>query len=387
MAYKNRLAPVVIIRGLPGVGKTSISSLLRDWLQPAVLVSVDTIRYLALPRDLTDVTIGRAELACASLARGYAEQGVTAIVEGVLADTEIVETMIGQLSVAAIPTLVVTVTASLNDLLRRNASRDEYVQVPEERIHWLYERFDPDVGQLLPTDGMVAEEAADNLRQFLLTFPVPVRGPIGTLLFMRHGVGASHPDRYPDHAVMGLSPQGRAQVLAARAYLASLGPDAIVCSPLPRAIQTAELIDKQLGLGIEIEPRLAERTIPAFYGRCYDDIRREIGPDAATAVRDNCDGVEHDSAESLAEAAARVLSAIHDLADRTERTTLIVSHGGPHGWALAGQFDLSPQAGRLFSLGPARLSCFRPRTADAKGKVYALNVNAADLAGAWTEWG
>ena len=174
MAYKNRPAPVVIIRGLPGVGKTSISSLLRDWLRPAVLVSVDTIRYLALPRDLTDATIGQAELACASLARGYAERGVTAIVEGVLADTEILETMIGQLSVSAIPTLVVTVTASLDDLLRRNASRDEYVRVPEERIHWLYERFDPHVGQLLPTDGMVAEEAADNLRQFLLTFPAPV---------------------------------------------------------------------------------------------------------------------------------------------------------------------------------------------------------------------
>jgi broad specificity phosphatase PhoE/chloramphenicol 3-O-phosphotransferase len=379
-------APVILIRGLPGVGKTTIAALLRDRLQPAVLISVDTIRYLAVPRDLTDLTVGRAELACAALARGYAEQGVTAIVEGVMADTEVLVTMVGQLSAAAVPAQVVTVTVGLEDLLRRNAGRDEYTRMPEERIRWLYERFDAHAGHRLPTDGLVAEETADNLQQFMLRPTPRSPGPTSAFFFMRHGAAAVQPDRYPNQAVMGLSEQGRAQVLAARAYLARLEPEAIVSSPLPRAVQTAELIDAHLGLGIEIEPRLAERTIPAFYGWRYDDIRREIGPDAAASLQANSDEIEHGSAESLTEAAARVISAIDELGERPERKILIVSHGGPHGWALARQFGLSPQAGRLFELGPARLSCFQPQKAGAEHKIHAINVSAADLAAAWMSW-
>jgi predicted kinase len=81
---------VILVRGLPGVGKSTVADMLRARLAPAVRVNEDTIRYLALPRDFTDVTVIRAQFACADLAKSYALSGAAAIIDGVMADRDVV---------------------------------------------------------------------------------------------------------------------------------------------------------------------------------------------------------------------------------------------------------------------------------------------------------
>ncbi|MGI9001653.1 MAG: histidine phosphatase family protein [Pseudonocardia sp.] len=370
---------VVLLRGLPGVGKSTVANLLRDRLAPAVRVNEDTVRYLALPRDLTDETVVRAQLACADLARAYAVTGANAIIDGVLGDRAVVEAMVGRLRASGLRCRVITVTTGLDDLRRRNAARDTLVRLPDDRIVKLFAGYDENVGERIATDGIVAEETADNIVQLLDNEPPPAHRPRGLLLFLRHGAAQVPPDRYPNHAVTGLSDAGRAQVLAAREAVARLAPTAVVSSPLPRALETAHLLDEVLGLGVEVDPRVAERTFPSFYERSYVDIAAEWGEGTARALLTDSDLLCPEGAETLDAASRRVLSALRDWTERAEDRLLVVSHGGPHGWLLAGCLGLpDPRAARRLTLGHARLTCLR---LGPPAEVVAVNTGAEDLAG------
>ncbi|MGH3568272.1 MAG: histidine phosphatase family protein [Pseudonocardia sp.] len=370
---------VVLLRGLPGVGKSTVANLLRDRLAPAVRVNEDTVRYLALPRDLTTESIVRAQLACADLARAYAVTGANAIIDGVFDDRAVVEAMVGRLRASGLRCRVFTVTAGLEDLLRRNAARDAFVRLPDKRIIDLSEEYDENIGELLATDGIVAEETADNVLQLLHAEAPPTHRPKGLVLFLRHGAAAVTPDRYPNHSVIGLSDEGRGQVLAAREGLARLAPTALVSSPLPRAMATAHLLDEVLGLGIEVDPRLAERIFPSLYDRSYADIAVEWGEDATRALLTDSDRLCPEGAETIHAASNRVMSAMHDWTERAEDRLLVVSHGGPHGWLLAECLGLpDPWAARRLTLGHARLTCMR---LGPPPEVLAVNIGAEDLAG------
>ena len=370
---------VIILRGLPGVGKSTVADALRDRLRPAVRVNEDTIRYLALPRDLTDESVGRAQNACAELARVYAASGATAIIDGVLADRTSVEAIVGRLNSSGLACRAFTLWAPLEDLLRRNAARDPLVRLPDARIRLLFTDYDHEGGEPIDTGGLVAEETADNVHQLLAAGPRPSLRPTGLILFLRHGaadVAASH---YPDHAKLGLSPQGRTQVLAIRDAITRLAPTAVISSPLPRALQTAHLLDERLGLGVTTDPRLVERTFPRYYGRRYSEIAQEVGPDEAQRLLTDSDGITIDGTESLEEARDRVLAASRDWRERTEDRLLVVSHGGPHGWLLCDLLGLpDPRAARRLTLGHARLTCLRLVPTP---QVLALNADADDLAG------
>ena len=57
----------ILLRGLPGSGKTTTAALLRDALSPSVRVSDDSVRYMAHPRDFTALTLEASERACIKL--------------------------------------------------------------------------------------------------------------------------------------------------------------------------------------------------------------------------------------------------------------------------------------------------------------------------------
>ncbi|MGH3936175.1 MAG: histidine phosphatase family protein [Pseudonocardiaceae bacterium] len=369
---------VVLLRGLPGVGKSTVADLLRDRLAPAVRVNEDTMRYLALPRDLTTESIARAQLACADLARAYAVTGATAIIDGVLDDRAVVEAMVGRLRASGLRCRVITVTAGLEDLLRRNAARHAFIRLPDERIIELFDRYDENIGELIATEGIVPEETADNILQLLDNQPPPARRPKGLVLFLRHGAANVRSDRYPNHAVIGLSDEGRAQVLATREALVRLEPTAVVSSPLPRALETAHLLNEVLGLDLEVDPRLAERTFPSLHDRPYLDIAAEWGEDTARALLTDSDLLCPEGAETIGAASSRLMAALQDWTERAEERLLAVSHGGPHGWLLAGCLGLpDPRAARRLTLGHARLTCLRI----GPPEVMAVNIGAEDLAG------
>jgi broad specificity phosphatase PhoE len=357
-----RRGEVIVLRGLPGIGKTTVSAMLRDRLAPSVRVSVDTIRYLARPRDLTAETVHLGELAAAAIAETYAADGFLAIIEGVFLDTTALAGLVGRLRSTGTHVTVVTLTGALDEAVARNAGREPETRLPQDRITWLHAQFDQAVGITVDTGEYVAEEVTEIVEERLAMRTLPEdtdRQDITKVLFLRHGAAALEPDRYPDHMVMGLSPQGREQILGIRSPVRRLKPEAIVCSPMPRARESAEILAHDLGIGLEVDERLRERTFPELYGQSTDAIAERIGLDAARQLGTNSDDVDLPGAESLDAASARVQDAIVDLSARPERRVLVVAHGGPHGWLCAAAVGAAgPRFGRRVDLGVGRMSTF-----------------------------
>lgn len=369
---------VILLRGLPGIGKTTVSAILRDRLAPAVRVSVDTIRYLARPRDLTDETIHLGEAAAAAVAETYAAEGFTAIVDGVFAEAAALDGFVGRLRSTGTPVAVVTLTGPLDAAVARNAARDIEMQLPDARIVQLHEQFDHSIGIVVDTGEYVAEEVAEIIEERLAAMPPePARStePRTTVLFLRHGEAMVDPDCYADHRTMPLSPFGREQILGTRAAVRRLAPELVIASPLARARESAELLAAALGLELEIDERLRERTFPELYGRTYEQIADRIGTSAAERLRTNSDDVALDGGESLDDADARVQAAIAEISARPERRVLLVSHGGPHGWLCAAAIGApGPRFGRRVRLDTARMSAF---SLDASGALALDAMNCA----------
>ena len=84
------------------------------------------------------------------------------------------------------------------------------------------------------------------------------------LYFLRHGLAAEREEWSGDDAARPLTDEGKARMARAAAVFAKLelGLDAIITSPLVRAVQTAEIVAREL----KMQNRLVtdERLAPGF---------------------------------------------------------------------------------------------------------------------------
>jgi probable phosphoglycerate mutase len=373
-------ARVVLLRGLPGIGKTTVAAILRERMVPSVRVSVDTIRYFAVPRDLNEETIEAAERAASALAMSYANDGFTVFVEGVFANVDTVGAITSELAAGGVEASVVTLSGSLDDALARNSARNPNIQLDPERIRFLHAQFDDTHGHVIDTSERVAEEVAEFIEERLAA-PAgpPPPSDRSFLLFLRHGSAAVKDETYPDPWEVGLAEKGRRQILGIRRGIQRLAPELIVCSPFARARESAELLNETLGLPLEFDEEWRERTFPEFYGRSYEEIAAQVGAEIAEALRTNGDEVQA-GGESLSLASERVNVALNRLLARPERRILVVSHGGPHGWICSRALGSpSPHSGRDVTLDPARMSVFEPLPNGLR--IQALNALPGALAG------
>ncbi len=106
--------------------------------------------------------------------------------------------------------------------------------------------------------------------------PALLRGR--TFWLLRHGATELHSGK----VIMGrydarLSDLGRRQMEAAGAELAgrSLRAGALYVSPLRRARDSAEIVDRALGLPLREEPDLAEISLGAWDGRLIEEVQKE----------------------------------------------------------------------------------------------------------------
>ncbi|SEC26334.1 probable phosphoglycerate mutase [Paramicrobacterium humi] len=187
------------------------------------------------------------------------------------------------------------------------------------------------------------------------------------ITFVRHG----QTDWNLDRRIQGLTDiplndVGRAQALRSAGRLAAWRWDAIVSSPLVRALETAQIIATRLGLD---DPRpvqgLEERAHGEMEGMTFEE-RQAAFPGAAPVP----------GLESRDDVIARVLAALRGLPDGDDgRRVLAVTHGGVIGSLLrhVTNGDL-PAAGQIvangsfhdFHLQGGELSLveFRPMDAD-----------------------
>jgi broad specificity phosphatase PhoE len=155
--------------------------------------------------------------------------------------------------------------------------------------------------------------------------------PTATLL-LRHGqTPMSVQKRYA-----GLSPKtdapltdtGVRQAVAAAKRLASAGIDAIVASPLQRAVRTAEEVAAVTGVPVLTDEGFRETDFGAWDGLTFAEVRERWPSEVTTWLADP--SVSPPGGESFDQVSERVTAALHRiLAERAHQTVLVVSHVTP----------------------------------------------------------
>ena len=161
------MKPVVILRGISGTGKTSVSLLLRERLQPAARLSVDTFRYFVYPRKLSTDQLRVAKLNAAYCAVQYCKHDMCSIIESVFESEQQLNEIHEIFKKDAIPYFTFTLYASLETILERNFSRDSFYRQAEKRVVDLYSSYNFDLGININTENKIIEEVADNILEHL----------------------------------------------------------------------------------------------------------------------------------------------------------------------------------------------------------------------------
>jgi len=173
---------------------------------------------------------------------------------------------------------------------------------------------------------------------------------------------------YGDLPGFGLSATGRRQAAEAAAYLGDFGADLLLTSPLRRAVETAEVIGRRLGLPALPDDRLTEWRLGARWnGVVWEDLPAAF-PGELEAYLDHPDDLPF-SPESLEAAARRIADLVHELGERQRgAAAVLVSHQDP------------VQAARLLLTGGDLAALHR----DKPGHAAVLTLSPGDP---WRETG
>lgn len=151
-----------------------------------------------------------------------------------------------------------------------------------------------------------------------------------TLLLMRHGeTDWNAAGRFQGHTDIDLNERGLAQAREAVEVLSTQGIRRVVSSDLGRAVQTARVVANALGLPVEQDPGLRERSFGVFEGLTWPEIEvKHAQLHAAYQVNPH---VDVPGAENLGDLRARARRMLHHYAQAASlagHTVLLVSHGG-----------------------------------------------------------
>jgi probable phosphoglycerate mutase len=136
---------------------------------------------------------------------------------------------------------------------------------------------------------------------------------------VRHGQTAWHADnRYTGRSDLDLDPTGVKQAEALAEWAAGAGYTALACSPLRRAVQTAEPVAAATGLTPLIDPRLRELD----FGMAEGLTLAEVPADVAERFLADPAANPFPGGEYPADAVDRALEALRSLAGRT----LVIGH-------------------------------------------------------------
>jgi len=165
------------------------------------------------------------------------------------------------------------------------------------------------------------------------------------LILVRHGeVEGSQVGRLLGRTDVPLSDVGRRQAAACREALGDLTGAKVVCSPLERARETAEIIlSGRLGeaggaradggpaesgrAGLEIDPDLREFDFGAWEGMSYAEVEK-ADPEGARSWHEFADGFAFPGGESLVDFGERIDRAAAGLAGADADEVVCVAHGG-----------------------------------------------------------
>jgi len=172
-----------------------------------------------------------------------------------------------------------------------------------------------------------------------------------TLLLARHGETDSNRERrWQGQSETSLNDAGREQARALGRGLAADPPEAVYCSDLERARETAELVAAELGMTTRPDPRLREVDVGELAGQSVAELPGEWQRPLDYLLAHRPDIFEQMRSHVLV--ALREIAAAHE-----GGRVLVVTHGGPiaAAWfASGGSRDERPTVGNCHVL-PIRI--------------------------------
>lgn len=179
------------------------------------------------------------------------------------------------------------------------------------------------------------------------------------VFLVRHGQTRWNVEgRAQGHTDTPLDTDGERQVATLETAFAGQAADAILCSDLARARQTAEPIRRATGLDVAYDPRLRERGFGAWEGREFAEIRA-LAAEAQGKAGSLFD-VRPPGGESMRDLWERVAPVAHELF-ASDRTTLVVSHGMATAMLLAHLVRGNLETSRSFRFRNASITELRRR--------------------------
>ncbi|MDP9092603.1 MAG: histidine phosphatase family protein [Actinomycetota bacterium] len=170
--------------------------------------------------------------------------------------------------------------------------------------------------------------------------------PPRRLVLLRHGRTAWNAERrFQGQADPPLDDVGRAQAYEVAALIAALAPDLLVSSDAARAMQTAVPIGAIVGLDVQPEPRLRERSLGHWEGLTREEVQQKYPDEYLDWVSGR--DVSRRGGESRAEVADRALAAFTALP--AVPTAVLVTHSAT-AMALCSALLRTPQD--VHVLGP-----------------------------------
>ncbi len=153
--------------------------------------------------------------------------------------------------------------------------------------------------------------------------------PVTRIVAIRHGETAWNVDtRLQGHLDIPLNATGRWQAERTAGALVEEGISAIYSSDLLRALQTAEALGAAIALPVATDTRLRERAFGVFEAHTFAEIEARWPAEARCWTQREPDFAP-EGGESLREAYARCIDAVHALADaHAGQTIALVAHGG-----------------------------------------------------------
>ena len=139
----------------------------------------------------------------------------------------------------------------------------------------------------------------------------------GVIYILQHGETEWNvADIYQGFKSSPFTERGRAQIRKAAQYFTDKNIEKLFSSPLERAVQTAEVVAKTIGLEIEIIPSFYEIDCGSFEGKSRQVYKKEKGIES-----------KFPGGESFADVYKRVDTDVKRLAS-INKNILIVGHGG-----------------------------------------------------------
>jgi probable phosphoglycerate mutase len=161
-----------------------------------------------------------------------------------------------------------------------------------------------------------------------------------TLFLIRHGsndylVKNKLPGHIPD---IHLNKRGNEQAALLAKSLGKLPIKAIYCSPLERAIETAQPLAHSMGLEIQIKPDLTDANVGEWAGRSWKVLRRTK---LWKVIQENPSQFQFPGGESFAQIQERVITTLDAIVSANKKGMIaVVFHADPIKLAVANYLGL-----------------------------------------------